>query len=182
MLVLTLLLQLASAPPVPRPPEESLAAAVALWADHPPSPQAVQLAIDAALSTAASDALARIGMRPSPDLAVTERYLGTYDRLKALIAPRLPQDRARIDRAVAECAVDEIARLLSPAEIAEVRGFMATPAGGKFWDAAGLNRWPLNGCYRFVLDLKVTDADYRALGLKPPRPPKPLPPGSTVYG
>ncbi len=166
-------MQVSSAPPVPSPPADSLAAAVLLWSDHPPAEASQQLAIESAVGEATRQALYQIGMQPSPRLSVTKVYLAAYDRLKPLIARRVPANRSQVDAAVATCAMDGIARRLSPAEIAEIRKSLSTAAGQKFWEAAGLADQPLEGCYQAALNLKPVAADYRAAGLRPPKPPKP---------
>lgn len=178
--LLAFLLQASSAPPVPSPPADSLAAAIQLWADHPPAEFTKQQAIESAVAEATREALYTIGMRPSPRLSVTKIYLGAYDRLKPIIARRVPANPSQLDTAVAACAMDGIARRLSTAEIADVRKSLSTAAGQKFWEAAGLTDRPLEGCYQAALDLKPVAADYRAAGLRPPTPPKPLKRGTSI--
>jgi len=172
--LLAILLQASPSPPVPAPPADSLAAAVQLWADHPPEEFTKQQAIDSAVAEATRQALLMVGMQSSPKLSVTKIYLGAYDRLKPLIARKVPVNRSQLDTAVAACAVDGIARRLSTSEIAEVRQSLSTAAGQKFWEAAGITDRPLEGCYQAALNLKPVAADYLAAGLRPPAPPKPL--------
>jgi hypothetical protein len=125
------------------------------------------------VAEATTHALYIIGVQPSPRLSVTKAYLVAYDRLKPVIARRVPANRSQLDTAVAACAMGGVASTLSPAEIADVRQSLSSEAGRKFWKAAGLAYWPLAGCYRSTLDLEPVDADYRAAGLRPPKPPKP---------
>lgn len=172
MLLLTLLLHIGSAPPVPPPPTDSAEAAMALWADHPPSERARQLAIDAAVGAAAERALAAVGILAGASLRATKRWLAYHDRLRPIITRRVPRDLAQVDQAALACVVDQVARALTPAEIGEVRRSMATPAGKAFWSATGLTDGQLNGCYAEALSLRVLDADYRAIGLRPPKPAK----------
>jgi hypothetical protein len=175
-----ILMHAAPAPPVPPPPAESLAAATLLWADHPPTEATKHWAIESAVIEATTQALYRIGVQPSPRLSVTKAYLVAYERLKPLIARRVPANRRQLDMAVAACAMEGVARELLPAEIAEVRQSLSTTAGQKFWQAAGLSYWPLTGCYRSALNLTPLDTDYRAAGLRPPKPPKPPKPGTMI--
>lgn len=173
MLKLLAILQALFAPPVPSPPAESLAAATLLWADHQPDETTKQLAIERAVAEATTQALYTIGVRPGSSLSVTKTYLAAYDRLKPLIARRVPPDRSQLDAAVAACVMEGVARAMSPAEIAEIRATLSSPAGRKFWDAAGVTERSLAGCYGATLNLKPTDADYLTAGLRPPKPPKP---------
>lgn len=171
--LLAILMQALPAPPVPAPPAESLAAATLLWADHQPDEATKQLAVERAVAEATTQALLVIGIQPSPKLSITKAYLAAYDRLKPLIARHVPPDRSKVDSAVAACVMEGVARAMSPAEIAEVRNSLSSPAGRKFWKVARLTEWPLAGCYRSTLDLGPTASEYRAAGLRPPKPPKP---------
>lgn len=178
--LLAVLMQTSPVPPVPPPPAESLAAATLLWADHSPAEATKQHAIESVVAAATRQALYVVGLQPSPRLSGTKAYLVAYDRLKPLIARRVPANRSQLDTAVAACAMGEVARQLSPAEIEDVRQSLSTAAGQKFWEAAGLADRPLGGCYDAILDLKPADADYRAAGLRPPKPPKPPKRGTTL--
>lgn len=180
--LLAVLIQVAPVPAVPRPPAENIAAASLLWADHAPSESTKQMVIDSVVAEATNEALYNAGVQASRKLSVTKAYLVKYDRLKPLIARHVPKDRRQLDTAIAECAMGEVARLLSPAEIAEVRRSLSTSAGQRFWQAAGLAYWPLLACYRANLELAATDADYRAVGLRPPKPPKQPKPGTMIWG
>jgi hypothetical protein len=93
-----------------------------------------------------------------------------------LIAAHVPNDRTSLDRAVAECAVDGIARRLTASEIAEIDRFMSTPTRQRFWDAARFSMDSLLRCYKEVLQLQASVSDYLAVGLKPPKEPDAPPP------
>jgi hypothetical protein len=180
--IVAILLQLVQAPPVPPPPADSLAAAVALWLDHPPSEERKQAAIDTAVATAAYEALAKVGVQPSSNLSVTRRFITKHDQLRPLLARYVPVERGSLDLKIARCAVEQIAYSLSLAEIADVRRFMSTKVGTKFWNAAGLSYWPLDSCYRAALALEASDSDYRSIGLKPPKTPRSSRRGNMTYG
>lgn len=77
-------------------------------------------AIEIAVAEATRQALYAIGVQPSPRLSATKIYLSAYERLKPLIARRVPANRSQLDIAVAACAMDGIARRLSTYEIANV--------------------------------------------------------------
>lgn len=168
--MLALALLLLSVPDPSPPPEDSVAAAVQLWAEHPPRADERESAISITLATAAEEGLILIGRGRSasqgPEVGL--RYGTDMARLEARLAERIPHDRTVLDKEVARCAADGVARALSPAEIANIRGVMATPSGDRFWVASGLSTWPLIGCYRAALRIWVTDEDYRAIGLEPP--------------
>ena len=162
MLFVALLIQ--AAPPIPPPPEDSLRAALALWAEHPPAEPLRRHAINEAIASAVSEALWAVGLR-----AGDRRWSQKYDLLRELLERRIPIDRNRLEASVAACAMDGISRELSPEEIDSVRRFMSTEAGAKFWYAAYIGQPSLRGCYAAALDLRVSAEDYRAVGLRPPR-------------
>lgn len=173
MLLLALALQAASAPAVPPPPEENLRAALALWADHPPEARVKEQAVDSALYAATTRDLAEAGVHPNGGPRRVRRYLHLSERLRPLLARRLPADRTSIDAEAAACIVDQLARALSPEEIAEVRTFMATPTGRKFWSYSVLGYAGYERCYAHALRfaLHASDEDYRAIGVKSPERP-----------
>jgi hypothetical protein len=92
--------------------------------------------------------------------------------MKPVIARHVPADLRETNALVADCVVDDLAWSLSPEEIASVKTFLSTAAGKKFWSAASVFREKTKECYRKVLSLKAVDADYRTVGLRPPKPPK----------
>jgi hypothetical protein len=157
-------------PMPPPPPADSLAAATALWAEHPPTDSEKNLALMTALGEEAEQALALAGAgRGSgrgPDEAY--RYANASSQLEARLLARVPQDRTALDREIQACAAKQVARNLTPAEIAQVREFMATDVGRRFWQSSALSLWSLRPCYRSVLNPIVTDEDYRAAGVPPP--------------
>jgi len=175
MLILAALLQSVSS--IPPPPADSLAAAAALWAEHPATATQKDLAIRIAVAEEANEALIRIGAgRGSGRGQKAElRYAIASTRLEARLLARVPQDRTGLDREMAECGADGVARALTPGEIAEVRGFMTTELGRRFWDSSALGLLSLKNCYRGILHLVVTDADYRSVGIRPPDPPPAVP-------
>ena len=178
MIASIILLQLAVAPPVPRPEPDRLEAAMLLWSKHPPSKLAKDIAVDYAVSEATTQALFRVGIQASPRMELTKRFIAKYDQLRPLVAAHIPTDRKTLDQLATECAVDGISRSMTASEIAEVDRFTSTPTGQKFWEATRLGIEPLQRCYKQVLDLRVTVADYLAVGLKPPKEPDSPPPGS----
>jgi hypothetical protein len=181
VLLIALALQASAAPPVPGPPDENLRAALALWADRPPENWIRTRAIDGALYAAAARALADVGVFPSGGRR-TARFLEFSDKLRPLLARRLPADRTELHREVAACVVDQVARALDPAEIEQVRAFMRTTAGDKFWRNSTLGYAAYDGCYAHALrfTLSASDEDYRAIGLKPPKRPDPRRDGMIV--
>lgn len=163
MLALLLLL-LQPAPPVPPPERDRLEAAVRLWADHSPAEVFRLQSIEAALTNAAAQALADAGARPG-----RRRWPERLDAMRGRLRAYLPADRDMLDRRALACAASSLAYQLTAEEIDEVRRFMATPAGARFWDATNIGIASLQGCYQSLLPLRASDADFRAIGLRPPR-------------
>lgn len=127
-----------------------------------------ELALKIAVAESADEALTRAGAGRGSGRGAKAavRYANAMKQLEARLSARLPQDLAQLDRKIELCAARGVARALAPAEILQVRSFMATALGQRFWDASGLSLWPLRNCYSAVLDLGVTDEDYRAVGVR----------------
>ena len=92
--------------------------------------------------------------------------------MRPVIARHVPVDLTKTDALVAECVVNDLAYTLSPEEIQKVTAFMSTTVGRKFWSVSGTFHEAMQECYRTTLNLKANDADYRAIGLRPPKPQK----------
>ena len=167
-MLLALLLALQSAPPVPPPDRDRHEAAIRLWQEHPPSEFWRRQGIETALSHAAGAALVRAGMMPGQ-----RRWVARLDGLHERLRSQVPANRTALDRQAIACAATGIAYSLSVEEIEEAHRFLATEVGRKFWDAAGIGHDALQRCYASVLVLRVSDDDYRAVGLRPPRPRSP---------
>ena len=164
MLALFLML-LVSAPP-PSPPERDRhAAAFRLWQEHPPPEQWKQSSIDIALYQSAATALMEAGVRRG-----RRRWQSRHDALSERLRSQIPADRTALDHAALACAAEDLAYQLSVEQIEEVRRFMSTPTGSRFWSAAAIGYESLQRCYRRVLVLRPSDEDFRAVGLRPPRP------------
>jgi hypothetical protein len=159
-------------PELPPPPADSLAVAIALWAEHPPTDSEKELALTTVLAEAADLALERAGAGRGSGLGpdAARRWANAISQLKARMLARVPQDRTALDRDVQACAARQVAHNLTPAEIAQVRDFMVTDVGRRFWQSSALSLLSLRPCYRAVLIPIVTDEDYRAVGVSPPRP------------
>jgi hypothetical protein len=153
------------APPAEAPPADRLEAAVALWEAHPLPDVYLQRIFDGLVINATYQALKEARIRNKD-----RSWADKYERMRARLAARVPADRRRLDRQAGECVVDGIARSLSVAEIEEVRRFAATPAGAKFWEVAMVRPDWVRLCYDQALQLWPQDSDYRAAGLRPPKP------------
>ncbi|WP_132833936.1 hypothetical protein [Sphingomonas sp. PP-CC-3G-468] len=173
MIALALLLQAAPVPPVPSPPRDSYLAAIALWRDNAPSDAEIRSAIDSAVGAVASGALADVGIQVDyRKQSSVGRWLKWYDQMKPVIARHVPADLRQTNAVVADCVVEDLAWTLSPEEITSVRNLFSTTASKKFWSVAGVFREKMKDCYLSALNLKALDADFRNIGLRPPKPPK----------
>ena len=159
-----LLLQLAPAPPVPPPPADQLAAAVALWNEHPLTETEKQQGLDQAVSRIAGYALYDAGIK-----ATDRRWLAKFDRLRARLMTRVPVDMSRVAQQVTACLAQGIAYQFTVAEIEELRRYAATSGGEKFWRIANWNAERIGNCYGQTLSLSLSVEDYRAAGLRPPK-------------
>lgn len=159
------LLLLESAPPVPPPERDRHEAAIRLWQDHPPPQSLRQSSIEAALSHAAAVALADAGLRPHQ-----RRWVAKHDALRERLRTHMPADRTALDRQALACAAQGIAYQLSVEDIEEARRFLSTPAGSRFWAAAAIGFETVQRCYQSIITLQATPDDFRAVGLRPPRP------------
>jgi hypothetical protein len=173
MFALIFLLQAVSVPPVPPPPQKNYLAAMALWQENPPPDAEKTSAIDRTVSMAASGALAEVGGRVIPaKRGSAARWITKFDQMKRVIARRMPSDLTRVEQSVADCVANDIAYSLSVDEISAARSFFSTPAGKKFWYLSRPFHEALLECYRTTLNLKVTNDDFRAIGLTPPKLPR----------
>ncbi|HYJ30279.1 MAG TPA: hypothetical protein VEW25_08065 [Allosphingosinicella sp.] len=162
-LLLALLLQ--AAPPLPPPERDRLEAAIRLWQDHPPPEAWRRQSTEVALSNVAASALASAGMTVGH-----RRWIERHDQLRERLRARIPAERESVDRDAIACAAQDLAYQLSVEEIGEVRRFMTTSAGSRFWSAAAVGHGSFQRCYQSALGLRVSDADFRAIGIRPPRP------------
>jgi hypothetical protein len=169
MFALIFLFQAVSAPPVPPPSQENYSAAIALWQDNPPLEAEKQSAIDRAVSMAASGALAEVGVRVMPtERGSAGRWIIKFDQMRSVIKRQVPSDLTKIEEDVTACVANEIAYSLSVDEIRQARTFFRTKAGKVFWHTSRAFHETLNECYRVALNLRATNADFRAVGFMPP--------------
>jgi hypothetical protein len=163
-MLFALLILLNHAPPPGLPPAANIEAAIKLWEEHPAPVDWREKAIREAVATAAYEALHEVGLKPG-----SRRWFSKYDPLKARIELRVPADKETLYRRAVECTAGAIAWSMTPEEIHSVRQSLATRAGAKFWTLASIGLEALRRCYREKLSLRATDADFRAVGLRPPK-------------
>jgi len=165
----------ATPPPPPPPPELAFKAARLLWTEHPPTSREREEAFSTALEIRTRQALDDVGIGLGPDDRDNKRFHRYSDRLKSMIKQNLPP-LATIADELDRCVIDEIARQMSPEEIDSLRRFTATTSGEKFWVLSRYRVTRLTGCYTSSWTFGIVrDADYRAVGLKPPRRQAPQP-------
>ena len=156
--------------PIP-PPPENYSAAIEFWKANAPSALERRSAIDSAIESATSEALANIGVAVTPgNIKSVKRWLPKFDALKPVIARHVPADLGDTDSAVAECVMKDTAYALSLEDIMAVKSFMATTAGSKFWSISRVYHQTYVKCYNSTLNIHATEADYRAAGLVSPKP------------
>jgi len=161
--MLWLLLQLAAVPPEPPPPADTLAAAVALWNEHPLPEAMRQRTIDTIILSTTYSTLNAAGFKDR------RRWDAKFEQVRTWLIGRLPSDMSAVERQVTVCLADQIARTLTVDEIEDLRRFAATPSGEKYWQMTSWGSYRIDTCYRRALRIDLTPDDYRALGLKPPR-------------